>query len=132
MGYKILADIVIFIHFLWIAFIISGFIFTIFLWRKFLHKITIRIIHLLSILYAAYLELTEKYCPLTILENYLKAKSNDVTYTGSFGIHYIEKLVYPDVEPAVVIVPTILVGVITLFMFVVKPPRKIKEIVCGK
>ncbi|MEW6557234.1 MAG: DUF2784 domain-containing protein [Elusimicrobiota bacterium] len=132
MGYKILADVVIFLHFLWILFIILGFALTVFSWKKFCNNFLLRIIHLLSILYTAYLEITEKYCPLTVLENYFKTKSGNITYTGSFIIYNIEKLVYPDVPPMIVIIPTICIGIITLVMFGLKPPKKLKTILCGK
>lgn len=137
MLYEILAGVVIFLHFLWILFIISGFILTVFFWKKFFDKFVLRTIHLLSILYTSYLEITGRYCPLTIIENYLKTKSDKPPievggYTGSFIVHYIEKLVYPDVEPLIVIIPTIIIGIIILVMFILKPPGKIKEIICRK
>lgn len=125
MHYKILADIVVFLHFLWILFIIAGFISIIFSWKIFFNNFILRTIHLVSILYTTYLELAHKNCPLTDIENYFKAKSGNAAYTGSFIVYYIEKIVYPDVEPLVVIIPTIIIGVITLVMYILKPPKKI-------
>lgn len=130
MLYKILADVVIFLHFLWILFIIAGFIFIIFFRKNFpayAGNFILRTIHLVSILYTSYLEFTHKNCPLTDIENYFKVKSDSVTYTGSFIVYYIEKLVYPDVEPLVVIIPTVIIGIITLVMYILKPPKKIRD-----
>lgn len=81
---------------------------------------------MVSILYTSYLEFTHKNCPLTDIENYFKVKSDNAAYTGSFIVYYIEKLAYPDVEPLVVIIPTVIIGIITLVMYILKPPKKIR------
>ncbi|MCX7766836.1 MAG: DUF2784 domain-containing protein, partial [Candidatus Sumerlaeia bacterium] len=70
MAYKILADIVLVIHFMWIIFMLGGVMFTIagFFRRQIFDKWLIRTVHLAGIIYVCILAIFEKYCPLTILE----------------------------------------------------------------
>jgi len=131
MVYKILADIIMMIHFAWILFMIVGFIFTLggFIWKRYFDRWIFRTVHLLGILFVVILAILGEYCPLTILENNLVAKYDpSLTYPGSFIAHNIEKLVYPEVSPVIIIVPTIIIGLITLVVYIIKPPMRIVEI----
>jgi len=38
-------------------------------------------------------------CPLTIAEQWLRRGAGPASYQGSFLIHYLEIVVYPDVSP---------------------------------
>ena len=116
------------IHLAWIIFMIWGFALTIrgFFHPKFFERWLFRTIHLLGILFVTTLELLGKYCPLTVWENALRSHYNTETdYPGSFIIKQIEQMIYPDVLPLVVIIPTILVAAFTLAVFVLKPPAKL-------
>jgi len=130
MKYKIIADIIILIHFLWILFILAGFVLTLggFFWKGYFNRWIFRTIHLCGILFVAILAVLGEYCPLTILENNLMVKYDpELTYPGSFITHYVGKLVYPDVEPLVIIVPTIIIAVFTLIIYIIRPPIKVVE-----
>ncbi len=80
---------------------LAGFIFTFYnvffaKSKLFLDWWLFRTVHLCGIVYVGLLAILGKYCPLTILENILRAKYNpNLSYPGSFIVHYIEKLVYP-------------------------------------
>lgn len=50
------------------------------------------------------------------------------TFPGSFIAYYIERLVYPDVNPLLVLIPTYVIASITIIVFIMKPPEKIKTI----
>ncbi len=131
MLYKILADIIVVMHFAWILFMLVGFIFTIagFFWKRFFDRWLFRTVHLLGIIYVSLLVIMGKYCPLTILENTLRQKYDpELTYTGSFMIHYIERLVYPDINPLIIQIPTTFIAVFSILAFIIKPPQKIKTI----
>jgi len=136
MAYKIFADAVIVVHFLFILFMLLGFLLTIYavLFReKFFDWWLFRSLHLLGIFYVASLSILGKYCPLTILENELRLKYEVFSvYSGSFIVHYLEKLVYPDVNPLVIQIPTVFLAIFTIVMFIVKPPGKIKSIMGKK
>jgi len=132
MSYRIFADSVIVIHFLFILFMLLGFLLTLYavLFReKFFDRWVFRSLHLLGIFYVASLSILGKYCPLTILENELRSRyAMSSVYSGSFIVHYLEKLVYPDVNPLVIQIPTVFIAIFTIMVFIIKPPKiKIKK-----
>lgn len=125
MKYKILADLVLFTHFAWIIFMLAGCLLTaaafkynrIFNWRLF------RIFHLAGIAYVCLLAVLGKPCPLTLLENALTARYDPgAVYPGSFLAYCIERLVYPDIQPMMLVIPTLGLGIFTAVVFIFKPP----------
>jgi hypothetical protein len=48
-------------------------------------------------------------------------------YPGSFIVHYVEKLVYPEVNPLIIQIPTIIIAAFTVVVFIIRPPAKIKR-----
>lgn len=102
MIYKVLADIVVFVHFLWILFLIFGAFFG----RK---NRLIKIFHISGLAFAFVIQLFDWYCPLTHLEFWLRAKHNPaLTYSSSFIIHYLEKLIYIEIPSYLILILTIL------------------------
>ncbi|MBU0878529.1 MAG: DUF2784 domain-containing protein [Candidatus Omnitrophica bacterium] len=131
MLYKIFADLIVVMHFVWILFMLVGFMLTLcgFFYKRFFDWWSFRVLHLCGIAYVGLLALLRQYCPLTILEYTLRAECNpELRYPGSFIVHYIEKLVYPDVNPLVILIPTIFIAVFTIVVFIIKPPTKIRRI----
>ncbi|MBA7510801.1 hypothetical protein ES705_02789 [subsurface metagenome] len=132
MSHKIFADAIIVVHFLYILFMLLGFLLTgyaLFFRQKFFDRWLFRSLHLLGIFYVASLSILGKYCPLTILENELRLRYEvSLVYSGSFIVHYLEKLVYPDVNPLVIQIPTVFLAIFTIVVFIVRPPKKIKSI----
>ena len=131
MLYKILADLIVFFHFLWIIFNLIGFILTLagFFWKRFFDRALFRLLHLFGIVYVSLLAILGKYCPLTILENSLRRKYNPfLVYPGSFIAHHLENLVYPDVNPLIVYIPTLFIALFTVIIFILKPPKRMKNI----
>ena len=102
MTFKILADIVVFVHFLWILFLIFGAFFG----RK---NRLIKKFHISGLAFAFVIQLFDWHCPLTHLEFWLRAKHNPaLTYSGSFIIHYLEKLIYIEIPSYLILTLTIL------------------------
>jgi hypothetical protein len=100
-----------------------------FFWKNFFNWWLFRILHLFGIVYVVLLAVLRQYCPLTILENTLRARYNPIlTYPGSFIVHYINRLVYPDVNPLILLIPTIFIAVFTVVIFIIKPPARIRGI----
>ncbi|MCK5014967.1 MAG: DUF2784 domain-containing protein [Candidatus Omnitrophica bacterium] len=135
MLYKVLADLIVAIHFVWILFMLIGAIFTLsgFFYKRFFDWWLFRTLHLCGIIYVGLLALLREYCPLTILEYTARAKFNpDLTYPGSFIVYYIEKLVYPDVNPSIILVSTTFIAVFTIVVFIFKPPTKIRRMLWSK
>ncbi len=129
MTYRLLADLLTLIHFGWILFMLYGFVLTVRgFWRPaFFDRWLFRTIHLTGILFVAALEILGRYCPLTIWENKLRLlydPSGD--YPGSFIIGWVERLVYPNVDPIILTVPTVAMALFVMVVFVIKPPSKFR------
>lgn len=130
MLYKILADLIVVTHFVWILFMLVGFILTLrgLFYKKFFERWLFRTLHLFGIAYVSILAIMGKYCPLTIWENALRAKYDTrLTYAGSFMIHYLEELVYPDINPLIIRILTTFIAVFTVVVFIIRPPERIKR-----
>jgi len=131
MLYKIIADIIVVLHFIWIILMLLGFFLTIFGFfrKKIFDWWLFRTLHLLGILFVGILTLLRRFCPLTILENISRVKYDpESTYPGSFIVHYIENLVYPDVNQILLRVGTVFVAVFILFVYIIRPPAKLKKL----
>ena len=128
MDYSFLPDIIIGIHLLWILFVIYGFIMTFYVFffaenKRFLDRWVLRTVHLGGIILTSVLELTGKYCPLTVAENYFSPAGR--AYEGAFIAHYIEKIVYPDINPVILIAAAVVVALFTLFVYIIRPPAAV-------
>ncbi len=99
---KLLADFVVLVHFLWVVFLFLGGIWGV-------RNKLIKIAHLSGLLFAILIQVFGWYCPLTHLEVWLRSKHDPaLAYVGSFIIHYLEKLVYLDISPSMILIFTIL------------------------
>ena len=109
MLYKILADIVLISHFLWILFLMFGVLLGVRIkWA--------RTVHLSALGFSILLQLNGWICPLTHLEFWLRGKAG-YNYRGGFIEHYVEKLVYLEVKPEYIFAATIVVVAVTLWLY---------------
>jgi hypothetical protein len=83
------------LHLLWIAWILFGWLFT-------RGRPLLAGLHIGSLIWGVVVELGPWPCPLTILEQWLEARAGATPYQQSFLVHYLEKLIYPDLPEAVV------------------------------
>jgi len=91
MIYRLLGDILILLHFLWIIFILFGFLLV-------LKSFKFAVIHMAGLAFTLVLNLGGWYCPLTYLESYLRyLHDTQSTYSGPFILHYMERIIYPDI-----------------------------------
>jgi len=88
MLYRIFADLVVGLHFLFVLFIILGGLLLL-RWPALIW------VHLPAAVWGALIELRGWICPLTPLENMLRARAGDAGYQGGFIEHYILPLLYP-------------------------------------
>jgi len=86
--YRILADLVIILHFTFIVYAVLGGLFG--LWKKWC-----LLVHLPAILWAAVVEFEGWICPLTPLENRLRLAGGSAGYQGGFVEHYLMPIIYP-------------------------------------
>lgn len=95
MTYRLLADATVVFHFAFIAFVVLG---SALVWRR----LAWAWLHVPAIAWVAYIEFTGTLCPLTPLENALRARAGDAGYAGGFVEHYLIPVIYPaGLTPAV-------------------------------
>jgi hypothetical protein len=111
--YGHLAILTLLLHFLWILFIVFGFVFA-------LKGSKLAFVHLGGLLFSLAINLFGWYCPLTYLENYLyHLQGARLGYGGSFIIHYLEMLIYPDVAERSIRVGEIAFVIVNLMAYTV-------------
>jgi hypothetical protein len=86
--YGILADFIVFVHLAFVLFAVLGG-FLVLRWRWWAW------VHVPVVFWAALIEFAGWVCPLTPLENWLRAKGGGIGYPSSFIEHYILPLLYP-------------------------------------
>jgi hypothetical protein len=77
------------VHMAWILFVIFGALFT--RGRPFWTTL-----HILGLLWGIVVELGPWPCPLTLAETYFELRAGAAAYQGSFLLHYLDALVYPN------------------------------------
>jgi len=92
--YSALAVLVLFLHALFILWVVFGALLT----RS---RPILRWLHIGSLVWGILTELLPWPCPLTLLENWVETKAGVQPYQGGFLSHYLDKLVYPDVSATV-------------------------------
>ena len=105
--YSALAVFVLCLHTLFILWVVFG----AFVARS---RPMLRWLHIASLVWGILVELLPWPCPLTLLENWLESKAGVEPYRGGFLLHYLDKLVYPDIPATVLTVAGLLVCVLNL------------------
>lgn len=85
----VLATAVVLVHLTFIGFVIAG-AFLVLRWRK------LSYLHLAAVVWAVYVEWAGAICPLTPLENKLRAAAGLEAYAGDFVAEYIFPVLYPN------------------------------------
>jgi len=88
MPYRLLADIVVIIHFVFVIFALFGGILVL-KWKQVIW------IHIPAVIWAAMVEMAGWVCPLTPLEYWLRSHLQMSSYQLSFVEHYILPILYP-------------------------------------
>ena len=89
LGAHVLATLVVAAHLAFVAFVAIGGLFVL-RWRKLVY------LHLAAVIWAVYVEWSGAICPLTPLENTLRAAAGLEAYAGDFVAEYVFPLLYPD------------------------------------
>src|SRR5262245_4106789 len=88
MAYRLLADLVVVVHALFVAFVVLGG-FLVWRWRW------VAWAHVPAAVWGAVIEYQGWICPLTPLENALRARAGQAGYAGGFVEHYLIPTLYP-------------------------------------
>ena len=105
-----LAVCVLFLHVLFILWVVFGALLT----RS---RPVLRWLHIASLVWGVLTELLPWPCPLTLLENWLEGKAGVMPYQSGFLLHYLDKLVYPDMSATVLTVAGLLICVQNLALY---------------
>lgn len=88
MAYQLLADVVLIVHAAFAVFVVTGG-FLALRWRRLLWA------HPPAALWGIAIEIEGWLCPLTPLENWLRAMAGNTAYEGDFILHYLGGVLYP-------------------------------------
>lgn len=88
MPYRLLADLLVALHFGFILFVVLGGLFAL-RWRRAVW------IHIPAALWGAWIEIAGWICPLTPLERSLRRRAGQAGYEGGFIEHYLIPVIYP-------------------------------------
>ena len=108
--YSALAVCVLLLHALFIVWVVFG----AFVTRS---RPILRWLHIASLVWGILTELMPWPCPLTVLENWLESKAGVEPYQRGFLLHYMDKLVYPDISATVLTVAGVLVCALNLGLY---------------
>jgi len=88
MVYRLLADVVLIIHLIFVVFVVLG---GLLVWRW----QSLAWVHIPAALWGTYIEISGRVCPLTPLENHLRRLGGESGYADSFVEHYLWGILYP-------------------------------------
>jgi len=88
MSAHVAVDGVLVLHLAFIAFVIVGGLFAM-RWRRLV------LLHAPAVVWGVFVELTGSICPLTFVENRLRAAAGLTGYAGDFVGHYLMRVIYP-------------------------------------
>ena len=96
-GYLLIADVLLIMHVLFVAFVIGGLLAVIaggLLSWPWVRNPWFRLAHLLGIAVVVVQSWAGIICPLTTWEKAVRARANGATYGGTFISHWLDKLLY--------------------------------------
>jgi hypothetical protein len=88
MIYRLAAELVILVHFAFVAFVVLGALLVV-------HRPWVAFVHVPAVLWGAATELFGIVCPLTPLEQRLWRLAGKTGYAGDFLDHYLTSILYP-------------------------------------
>jgi hypothetical protein len=117
---RTLGDLILASHFAFIVFaVLGGFLV---LWKSWIVWL-----HVPSILWSGYVNLSGQVCPLTLLENRFRYLAVQAGYEGGFIQHYLTPLVYPGIMPerwGLIAGSSVLIWNVLVYTLVVTPRRR--------
>lgn len=124
--YRILADVVVVVHFAYVAFVIFGLVLTLagrLLRWNWVRNFWFRAVHLTMIgivVFEAWLGIV---CPLTTWENNLRDLAGQTSYDGAFIANLLHDTMFIEAEPWMFTLGYTLFGLLVLLTILLIPPR---------
>ncbi len=107
--FHILAPVVVAIHLAWILWVIAGAFFT-------RGRPLLTAFHIASLIWGILVETLPINCPLTLAEQSLQAHAGH-PWAGSFLLHTLDAIVYPNVSPTLLILCAVAVCALNLGIY---------------
>ena len=108
--YSALATSVLAVHALFILWVIFG----AFLARS---RTMLRWLHIASLVWGMLTELLLWPCPLTWLEDWLESKAGIEPFQGGFLLHYLDKVIYPDISTTTLTITAVIICSLNLVIY---------------
>ena len=127
MFYRILADIVVAVHFAYVVFVIGGLALTLLggvLKWEWVRNFWFRRVHLIMIGIVVAEAWLGIICPLTTLENWLRELGGQATYSGGFVAELLHDALFFSAEPWVFTLCYTLFGLAVVGTWLFIPPRR--------
>ncbi len=125
MGYSLLADLVLVIHAMYVAFIVGG-LATILAGKaadwNWVKNFWFRATHLLAIAVVTLLAWLQRICPLTTLEMFFRKKAGQPAYNDAFIAHWLHILLYYEAPLWVFALCYTLFGIGVIWAWIKIPP----------
>lgn len=125
-AYLLIADALLVMHVLFVAFVIGGLLLTIaggLLSWSWVRNAWFRLAHLVSIAVVAVQSWFGVICPLTTLEMALRSRANGATYSGTFISHWLGKILYYQLPEWIFVVAYSAFGALVLITWYCIRPR---------
>jgi hypothetical protein len=106
----LLAALVLVGHLAWLALVIFGA-----LWTR--GRPVWTALHILALVWGIVVELGPWPCPLTLAESYFEARAGYLSYQGSFLLHYLDAIVYPNLPSWIVTAAGVAVCALNLAIY---------------
>lgn len=115
-----LAILVLAIHLTWILWVIFGAF-----WTR--GRGVLSAIHILSLAWGITVELSPLPCPLTLAEQFCEQRAGEAGYHEGFLMHYLDRLVYPDIPETVLVSAGVLVCALNLAVYIWRYRRRVRQ-----
>jgi hypothetical protein len=106
----LVANLMLAIHLAWLTLVIFGAI-----WTR--GRPVWTVLHILALIWGIVVELGPWPCPLTLAEGYFEARAGLSAYRGSFLLHYLDAIIYPNLPSWIVIAAGVAVCALNLSIY---------------
>lgn len=125
--YRLLADVVLVVHALFIAFVVFGLLLILAGWLRhwrWVRNPWFRYAHLGAILFVVAEAWFGVVCPLTALEDTLRRGGGDAGYSQSFVADWLQRLIFFDAPLSVFAILYSLFALLVVGAWILAPPRR--------
>ena len=123
--YAVAAALVLAIHLVWLVFVATGVLFT-------QGRPWLTVMHAGALFWGIAVEIGPWPCPLTTLEQRLQEQAGMATYEQPFLVHYLERLVYPDIPVNLLVTAAVGVCVLNLAVYAFRIERHYRIIASSR